>query len=264
MRRGTVIVMLLCWVPACEGARFDRADMAGFEGDAQATASDGSALEGQDTAPDSPAPDSAASDAGSRPTPSLGQCPEGECDLVAQTGCGPGEACDLYDADGEPARVRCRVAGPAAAESPCSSPLDCAAGLTCRDSVTGPKCSPMCCARDSTHCPGGYACQVRLSIPTSDEERLHACDPRCDPLDASSCPPRLSCYPFSLGESLCWSVGAGAEGATCTFTFDCMAGHACTGAGCRRLCRVGGGEPSCPEGRACLALGGFGETGTCD
>lgn len=92
--------------------------------------------------------------------------------------------------------------------------------------------------------------------------RMYDCDP-FRPTD--SCPAGQSCYPYidypegrcgrEVYRAVCLPAGTIPVDGFCGGGEACAPGLACfvTGAGnrCLRLCRIDGGEPSCPRGQVC-------------
>ncbi|MBW2461699.1 MAG: hypothetical protein JRH11_08630 [Deltaproteobacteria bacterium] len=118
----TCIAIAVSSLIACGGSDTPPADA----GDSASVLDSSAGDSADDTAVglDSGGADGRAGDAGAT------GCPIGPCDLVAQTGCGPGQGC--YLASEGP---RCGAAGIEVFGGSCASDADCGAGLTCVGSI---------------------------------------------------------------------------------------------------------------------------------
>ena len=105
----------------------------------------------------------------------------------------------------------------------------------------------------------------RCGDPMTTEAIIHRrwwlCVPRCDPLDASTCPQQQACYPLR-DEFGCVPDGSGDSGAPgdpCEYINACDPGSACIGAAAALDCPAGScclpfcdlTDPECPPGLAC-------------
>lgn len=210
--------------------------------------------------------------------------PSGTCDLILQN-CPTGQACvyALPNATATtPETVCAPVVGAGAAEGgACCALNSCANGLVCvgamEETPGGGTCTAegmgtcqrYCCG-SSADCAAGELCNRFGSTfsggicDTSDD---------CGLVDQTGCASGQGCYPADGGTTQCLTPTAAgaAEGATCMYTNDCVAGTACfnlTSGGssravCLRLCDIGDGATDCPRsgGMACQA-GGDLPTGT--
>lgn len=171
--------------------------------------------------------------------------PGSECDLLRQD-CPAGGACRyLIMMMGEEPRGLCEPAGTATAGMPCTrdgSGDTCAEGTICDPESN--RCRQYCCDGNNADCPIGQFC---LGGPGS----VSFCreGDACNAVDGSGCPEGQFCY--LAGEELaCFTSRGVAEGASCMFLNDCVAGHACVGdpgaGACRKLCTLGS-TADCPN-----------------
>jgi hypothetical protein len=91
--------------------------------------------------------------------PTLGLCLEGDnCDPMAQTGCGTGEACYLLNSAGD---TMCGTAGAGAQGTSCEYLNDCAGGLLCYGNPGTSTCEPLC---DGSHaCTTGTCADLGIT-----------------------------------------------------------------------------------------------------
>ena len=202
-------------------------------------------------------------------------CFGGACDVVAQN-CAGAQRCTYARGDGGTFRT-CVAEGTVNEGEPCqlgaTDPLGidtCKKGLFCTDvdltdGGTAFQCARLC--HGSATCGSPRECNEVLRLGGTAELPLSCGAPsaRCDLL-AQDCTSPLSCYPAN-GDALCATTGSLAEGAPCEFSNQCARGSACVRAGdvltCRTLCRLAGGQPSCPTSRTCEALQGSTGVGAC-
>jgi hypothetical protein len=155
---------------------------------------------------------------------------QASCDLVAQTGCPAGKACDL----GASNTPECRdVTAPGTETSTCNGDTTCAAGYIC---IGAPGSCMKFCSNDS-QC--GTPNDGSLCIINVIDENMQPipgavlCTQACDPVTSSGCPTGFGChiYQESAGQmrilTACDPAGAGMQNATCTDNSSCAAGFDC-------------------------------------
>lgn len=204
--------------------------------------------------------------------------PMGACDLLAQD-CMAGEACvyALPEAGATTPQTVCApIVGAGAEEGgACCALNSCDAGLVCvgaMETMPGSgTCSAMgtcrryCCG-SATDCAAGEVCSG-----FGGGFNGGICDTidGCNLVDQTGCEGMAgtSCYPADGGATQCVrpTAAMAAEGATCMFTNDCVAGTACftiTSMGmmnstCLRFCNIADGAAGCPMsgGMACQMAG---------
>jgi hypothetical protein len=175
------------------------------------------------------------------------------CDFAAQTGCGPGLACDL-DSNNQPT---CRaVNSPGTETSTCAASEDCAAGYVC---IGQPSSCMKFCNSDSQcgSANDGSLCIINIidanmaNVPPgcSGTTCAKICTQACDLSTQTGCPSAFGCnlYQESAGQmrlvtSCDGTLGAGGQGATCTANTDCKKGFGCFNTGmvskCFHYCNV--------------------------
>jgi hypothetical protein len=95
-----------------------------------------------------------------------------QCDLVAQTGCGPDEGCYAYIGypsgycDPEVYGSRCAPAGTAGQGELCGGEEGCLPGYSCVISGSGTVCAKQCDFGQTTQCPEGKVCEP-TDLPTT-------------------------------------------------------------------------------------------------
>ncbi|MCC7542205.1 MAG: hypothetical protein IT379_38660, partial [Deltaproteobacteria bacterium] len=182
-------------------------------------------------------------------------------DPGAQTGCAMGQSCDIIESGG----LICRPLGTGGDGSSCSNGLDCIAGYGCISAGGPAECRRLCCMSIDTPCPSGQRCLASVGGPDSP---YMACFPAgCDPVEDVGCPADQTCYPRNdTGDTICLQpAGTGRQGDACPDgnVNDCAQGHICIENRCVKMCRFGGGEPSCGPGLRCLLFGDFAILGVC-
>lgn len=179
------------------------------------------------------------------------------CGLVPQTGCQPGEACDL--ADGTDGETACRaITTTGTADSRCTSATACAAGYTCvsaADDTSLAWCNKLC--NVDADCGAGARCALGLVDENGDPLNVMVCSNACDVLAQTGCPSGTACYPRDRtgGDfTTCDSYGTTPDFQACTASDQCLPGAACVGSGsgggtCRPYCDLD--NPSCGVGETC-------------
>lgn len=175
---------------------------------------------------------------------SVGAAWEDECNLVAQTGCLPGERCTFIITSFNPLEGYAGCAGDGSTPAGGSCAVDgdtgiddCLAGLVCQGGI----CKPTCTLTPDS-CPSSEVCWGFAS--TFDGQTVAACSQRCD-LFAQDCPNGESCFillgrdgyptlciqaipepapPDGCGDGL---PPPGAHGECCSFVNTCSTGHGC-------------------------------------
>jgi hypothetical protein len=179
----------------------------------------------------------------------VGGCVSALCDPVAQTGCGPGQACYWDEAS---LAYACLAAGSGPAGAACALDPDCFPGLTCVG-----ECVPYCRPQASpTPCTGeGAACRDDLG------SGFGACvNDRCDPRAQDCANAADACYPAQTG-TFCAAPGTVADGLTCTAVTDCRKGSTCLGSSqskqCYRLCDATAATDLCAAtSQTCITMSG--------
>jgi hypothetical protein len=235
-------VLALGIAAACGGGSDD--DSSG-NGGADGGGGSGGVLDGGGTIPDAPTGENF--------------CAPGACNYQAQD-CPSGQSCLPTDtpATGADWAPKCFPAGTKAAGEACTQWSECAAGHFCAGVSTGSPgtCRQLCCGGDWSACPAGQSCYQELFLlPPGASDPVYAnadlCAPvnDCDVFDASSCASGKACHIVDpTGNVACVTAGTAELGEDCSASERCVAGFACVGGACRRLCNAspGGGEPSCP------------------
>jgi hypothetical protein len=198
---------------------------------------------------------------GTIPEPPAGEdfCAAGVCNYQAQD-CAAGQSClptDTPPASGD-WPPKCLAAGTQAAGQACTQWSECAAGHFCAGVSTGSAgvCRKLCCGGDWSACGEGQSCYQQLFLlrPGATEPSYASADlcapvNDCDVFESASCDSGKTCHIVDpTGNVACVQSGNAELGETCSNAERCVAGFACVGGACRRLCRAveGGGEPSCP------------------
>jgi hypothetical protein len=198
---------------------------------------------------------------GSIPDAPIGEdsCAPGVCHYQTQN-CAAGQSC--LPSDSPPATgdwpPECFTAGTKPAGQACTQWNECSAGLFCAGVSTGAPgaCRKLCCGGDWSACSAGESCYQQLFLlrPGASEPvyaNADLCAPvnDCDVFDESSCASGKACHIVDpTGNVACVAAGSAELGEACSASERCIAGFACVGGACRRLCNAspGGGEPSCP------------------
>ncbi|GEM_PF-2944438 len=252
-RTGILLAVALTAVLGISACSDDTSDS-----DDTDTASGSDSAAGNDTAAQSDAGSSAAdigpADTGPTKTPCKPYKKPGDYDW----GCPVGEKC-VWETNG----TKCVAAGTKTPGADCASAEECAVGTCVQNSAGKSRCSPYCLS--DVQCSKG-PCN-KLS-----DSKGKVCDmggpppPQCDPI-GQSCDKGFACYSTPDG-FICKSEGKVAHGQPCNADNECAKGVACVGKVgnspgiCRKICKKGGGEPSCDAAINCASLGG--SVGYCD
>ncbi len=186
-------------------------------------------------------------------------CPAGACNLETNAGCAAGEGC-YWDGT----MPVCVAAGSAGTGAACSAPNDCQEGHVCQNDV----CVLVCCGGSDLNCntAAGETC-LNFAGEGGVSLGFGACitPSGCSLLTQDCTRMGTGCYPIGGdGSTDCLGAGTDAEGEECTASNSCAPGLVCLADGvCARLCRVGGGEPSCTAPLECGGLSGFDDEGVC-
>lgn len=218
------------------------------------------------------------------------------CDLIQQSGCGPGEVCGPTESVGDQLVAMCGpgAVGTAGPGEPCeqtetSSTGTCGAGQYCSWCYSGtqsscaPLCVPLCTVADTSRCPLPAACRLDTSPLGA---ALGHCPEDCAPFPGTDCPGDLRCVGAKAfvnvfgdevflghcgprppdevvpeGGSMKFSIFSGTlcdEGLIIADTPD--------GPMCRRACAFDGRDgATCPAGSTCQPAGdGASVWGFCD
>lgn len=188
----------------------------------------------------------------------------------AGTGAGSSGLCEVADCD--PRRPDCEsgscvlwgeastcepAAGPYPAGTPCTTVMDCAAGLACFLTHAGGECGRICCPSQPDACTDGAVCRGSGVLVDGTATSWGRCLPpqSCEVLRAEeSCEPREGCYIVDTsGATECRVAGTGGPGDPCVAQEDCADGFFCGFLKqCVRICRLGEGDCPPSEGR-CIA-----------
>lgn len=185
---------------------------------------------GADAAPmdaDGPPVDAGTADAG--PV----SCPEGDCDLLRNTGCAGSLGCyfAITGSGEEPAPTCLDNQGSGGDGDPCSAVRDCKGGFFCdrsSDAGTG-TCRRLCCGGSSASCPQGQRCALGIRNAQGELTDVAFCRPTddCNVRMQEGCPAGQGCYP-SGSQTLCLASRRDLpEGAQCETLADCTGGTAC-------------------------------------
>ncbi len=184
------------------------------------------------------------------------------CHPIKNTGCPAGQHC-IYDGD----FIRCEDDGAHGLGEDCEDGKGCKVGVCIKPQSGESRCSPFCtsdvqCASGSCNAlktGKGKVCDMGGSTLTP-----------CDILSQDCQEPGMACYGTSKGFG-CLKVGVAAGGEACSDENGCQKGFACAGLSgsgngmCRKVCKIGGGEPSCESITApCSSLNGSKIAGYCD
>jgi hypothetical protein len=191
------------------------------------------------------------------------------CQLVAQCGCDPGEACDLGGANPAQGTTECRPVTVQGMEtSTCNGVTACAPGFTCLGPAGEASCKEWC-ASDAQCGPGaGGLCTVQVYYNNMPIPGAKVCSPSCNPLTHAGCPSGWGCHVYyndteARNFTWCTATGAGGQGAMCTDDTDCQQGFGCfcTDASCTpslqkclKTCNQSAGGTGCPAGKLCFSL----------
>lgn len=174
----------------------------------------------------------------------------GECSLLPQCNCPPGDACGLDQRDG---MTRCRTINTAGRDhDACADDRECAAGYHC----AGVGICSRYCIEDSDCEGAGGQCRFDYYTTGGSPVRIdgiRACSTDCDPVAQTGCPMSHACYLSPAGISVdytnCFPPGATADGESCALSEQCRPGRHCTdigdGARCFPVCRVTSGSSDC-------------------
>lgn len=184
-----------------------------------------------------------------------------KCHPVNNTGCPAGQHC-VWEGD----VITCTDDGEHGAGEDCSDGKGCKIGV-CVGVQGSDKsvCSPHCLADlecASSQCnkltdSKGKVCDMGVTVA------------QCDPLAQNCSGAGQACYAGGQG-FVCLAAGSVEAGQPCPEDNSCKAGHACVGKStgssgvCRKVCKIGGGSPSCDDITAsCASLLGSATVGYC-
>jgi len=169
-------------------------------------------------------------------------CAGNGCDPVAQTGCDPGDACDVIsraDLEGTVTHLTdCRRADAVAPPNRCVAGMTCAPGALCVNLSGARHCMQICAGE--ADCAGPTQClQLDAEVP------FGVCTADCDLLANTGCPAGLDCLAGTIPRvdggrttaAFCVAAGAVPIGGSCdSAAFGCEAPAACIGGRCVALC----------------------------
>ena len=196
------------------------------------------------------------------------------CDVVAQTGCGPGEKCAVILDDSGTQRIACAPDGTVPVGGRCGSFAgvdDCVSGTACVDGSCRQACDPAqpgSCPTPQTCTAVGAAGVGSCVTLTSTADSPDTAASTCDAVAQTGCGPGEKCAVVlddSGGQRIaCAPNGTVPLSGRCgsfAGVDDCVAGMACVGGVCRQACDPA--EPgSCPSPQTCTVAGDTG-VGTC-
>jgi hypothetical protein len=193
----------------------------------------------------------------------------GNCDPLANSGCGSGEKCTALQQSDKTLALGCDATGSKAEGEPCAQVMnggaqsgdDCAASLACFNigDGAGATCHRFCAyGAADTGCPDGELCSAKVQgLPDS----LAFCRKvtTCAPLDQTGCASGQACY-FSSTGAVCAKEGNGKPGDACSNANDCQRGGTCVSGRCASFCTTeSGAAPSCTGadtgGDTCTSFG---------
>ncbi len=255
-RIGLTLALTL-HVSALSGCGTTTPDPAADSGGSQADSNIGDSA-GSDAAADGAATDATGTaDAGTTKADTGSSI---KCHPVNNTGCPAGQHC-VWEANS----IVCTADGEHAAGADCTDGKGCKIGVCV--GVQGSSksvCSP--------HCLANLECASSICNSLQDSKGK-VCDmgvqvTQCDPF-GTGCEVGKTCYAGGNG-FVCMSVGDVEAGKVCADDNSCAAGLACvgksgSGAGvCRKMCKMGGGAPSCDDiSVTCASLLGSSTAGYC-
>jgi hypothetical protein len=178
------------------------------------------------------------------------------CDPVKQTGCAPGQKCDL-----QAGTFACVADGPLGDFHVCDpAQQPCAAGFTCRETNYGDhRCARLCDGPASSLCVQGMCKQAPKQ--TSDGHTYFMCSAQneCSLLLQDCVSPSDDCAYTAGAGAFCLAPQTPqvADGEVCLASSYCARGSACLQGSdlksrCRHLCDPAGGAPTCPTGVTCV------------
>ncbi len=156
------------------------------------------------------------------------------CDLVTQTGCPGGKACDLGDTN----QTECRdVTGnpPGTEINTCAGETTCASGYVCIGDGPGKTSCMRYCGVDAD-CGGGVGALCVIDVIDGMQMPIpgaRLCTQACNPVDNVGCPTTWGCHIYQEAAppmrtlTACDPPGAGGQNATCTGSNTCQAGFDC-------------------------------------
>jgi cysteine-rich repeat protein len=197
-----------------------------------------------------------------------------DCELVPQSGCPSGQACDLDDDDD--GSTECRAITTAGNEDDaCTVTTACAAGYSCVSDFSLASCYEFCTS--DAQCSGvGSRCFIELADDMGDPiPGVTMCSNSCDPLAQTGCPAGMGCIVGNMAGgdvTDCREMGTDPDGSPCNSTLECLSGSLCVTRAdmtrrCQEMCNVNGPD-TCAGASTC---GGFSnpvtfgavEIGTC-
>ena len=189
------------------------------------------------------------------PVPPVDTPPVAACSIVPQSGCDPGDACDLGDPPSGPHECR-DVTANGTADSTCSSVTACAAGFGCFGEDGDFWCNRFC--ETDAQCGASSRCLVGLTDENGDPLPEQLCTNACNALAQTGCPGGLKCTVFDDGAndfSDCGPAGTKLDGQACTANRECLPGSICLGNTdvCAELCNLTGAN-TCGVGETCRAF----------
>lgn len=164
------------------------------------------------------------------------------CELVPQSGCPAGQACDLAD-EGRECRA---VTAPGRVDSSCSSETACASGHHCLQDGAASYCLKFCAS--NSDCEAGARCASGLTDDAG-VQVAKVCSNRCEVVDQTGCPALTGCIGIqnSAGDyTECVAMGGTSDFQTCSSTLDCLPGALCANTSDGPLCL-----PYCELGSLC-------------
>jgi hypothetical protein len=179
-------------------------------------------------------------------------CAEGACELAAQCGCGPGQACHVGELT--TGRTACFPAGTGTRDQLCAKNEDCSVGSGCLEGL----CKAYCA--QATGCGSGDCATATTGLPGCPPIPVTTwkyCTTPCQPdRSEQACPAGTACGAY-LAQSDCHRTTGDnrtVNGCSRTDPYACAPNHLCathlgqTTGDCKRWCRVGS-TTTCGPGR---------------
>lgn len=192
----------------------------------------------------------------------------GNCDPLANTGCGSGMKCTALQQSDKTLALGCDKVGDKSEGKACTQTMsdgfqtadDCDEGLACFNigDGAGATCHKFCAYGSSNPgCPDGELCSAKISgLP----DGLAFCRQvtTCSPLEQTGCASGQACYFASVSPTggVCSKEGDKNPGDGCSSANECKSGGTCVSGKCAAFCSTeSGGTPGCTGGETCTGFG---------
>jgi hypothetical protein len=201
-------------------------------------------------------------------------CMSSSCDILAQTGCCPAQACDIDTSDLNGSACR-KVNHMGHETNICGNLLDCDQGFVCLGPTSASSCKKYCSSNADCAAPRGQ-CVIDITNGTTPIPGIPSvCSSGCDPANtaAGGCPTGFKCGLFTATHqgttyniADCEKVSiAGAQGAACKVgtngddtkcasDFLCTTVDSGTNFNCRRICTTVGSAGGVCGGMTCIGF----------